>query len=136
MAARVLRAACVAAVGLTLSAADVVHRDNMVGEIRYHTIQKNDTLLDVARRYDLGYVELVAANPGIDPWVPKPGTKILLPTAHLVPDAPHEGIVINLVEMRLYYFPAHAGGVVSFPIGIRVEGWGTPLGTTRVVLKP
>jgi L,D-transpeptidase ErfK/SrfK len=133
--ARVLRAACAAAIGLMLSAADVVHKEDMVGEIRHYTIQKEDTLLDVARQYDLGYVELVAANPGVDAWIPKPGTRILLPTAHLIPDAPREGIVINVAEMRLYYFPADAGGVVTFPIGIGVEGWGTPLGTTRVVSK-
>jgi L,D-transpeptidase ErfK/SrfK len=131
---RVLRAACAAAVGLSLSAA-VVPKQDMVGEIRHYTIEDKDTLLDVARRYDLGYVELVAANPGVDPWIPKPGTRIVLPTAHLLPDAPREGIVINLPEMRLYYFPPEAGGVVSFPIGIGVEGWETPLGTTSVVSK-
>jgi phage tail protein X len=60
-----------------------------------------DTLLDVARRFSLGYVEIVAANPGTDPWIPGEGTNVVLPTVHLPPEAAPEGIVINLADMRL-----------------------------------
>jgi L,D-transpeptidase ErfK/SrfK len=94
-----------------------------------------DTLLDVARRFKLGYVEIVAANPGTDPWIPGEGTNIVLPTVHLPPDAPAEGIVVNLADMRLYYFAEPGGPMQSFPIGIGRDGLLTPLGTTEVVRK-
>ncbi len=95
----------------------------------------DDTLLEVARRFDLGYVEMVAANPGTDPWVPGEGTNVVLPTMHMPPDAPHEGIVINLGDMRLYYFAQPDGPMQSFPIGIGRDGLNTPRGTTEVVRK-
>jgi L,D-transpeptidase ErfK/SrfK len=94
-----------------------------------------DTLLDVARRFSLGYVEIVAANPGTDPWIPGEGTTVVLPTVHLPPDAASEGIVINLADMRLYYFAEPGGPMQSFPIGIGREGLLTPLGSTEVVRK-
>ena len=95
----------------------------------------DDTLLDVARRFSLGYVEIVAANPGTDPWIPGEGTNVVLPTVHLPPDAEPEGIVINLADMRLYYFAEPGGPMQSFPIGIGREGLLTPLGSTEVVRK-
>ena len=94
-----------------------------------------DTLLDVARRFSLGYVEIVAANPGTDPWIPGEGTNVVLPTVHLPPEAAPEGIVINLADMRLYYFAEPGGPMQSFPIGIGREGLLTPLGSTTVVRK-
>jgi L,D-transpeptidase ErfK/SrfK len=94
-----------------------------------------DTLLDVARRFDLGYVEIVAANPGTDPWIPGEGTNVVLPTVHLPPDAAPEGIIVNLADMRLYYFAEPGGSMQSFPIGIGREGLLTPLGSTEVVRK-
>jgi L,D-transpeptidase ErfK/SrfK len=94
-----------------------------------------DTLLDVARRFSLGYVEIVAANPGTDPWIPGEGTNVVLPTVHLPPDAAPEGIIINLADMRLYYFAEPGGTMQSFPIGIGREGLLTPLGSTEVVRK-
>jgi L,D-transpeptidase ErfK/SrfK len=94
-----------------------------------------DTLLDVARRFKLGYVEIVAANPGTDPWIPGEGTNVVLPTVHLPPDAAPEGIIINLGDMRLYYFEEPGGAMQSFPIGIGRDGLLTPLGSTEVVRK-
>jgi L,D-transpeptidase ErfK/SrfK len=94
-----------------------------------------DTLLDVARRFKLGYVEIVAANPGTDPWIPGEGTNVVLPTVHLPPDAAPEGIVINLADMRLYYFEEPGGPMQSFPIGIGRDGLLTPIGSTEVVRK-
>jgi L,D-transpeptidase ErfK/SrfK len=94
-----------------------------------------DTLLEVARRFNLGYVELVAANPGTDPWLPGEGTNVVLPTVHLMPDAEPEGIVINLADMRLYYFHAPDEEPISYPIGIGRDGLLTPTGTTSVVRK-
>jgi L,D-transpeptidase ErfK/SrfK len=98
----------------------------------------DDTLLELARRFKLGYVEMVAANPGTDPWVPGEGTQVTLPTIHLMPnlevDDP-EGIIINLADMRLYFFQKPGDAPQSFPIGIGRDGLGTPTGTTKVVGK-
>ena len=112
---------------------------DVVGRLRYTTIQGDETLLDIARAYDLGYDEILAANPGVDPWTPPVGQRVLLPMAHVLPDAPREGLVINLAARRLYYFPPAANGqprtVVTHPIGIGREGWATPLGKTQVARK-
>jgi L,D-transpeptidase ErfK/SrfK len=107
---------------------------DILGVLGQHTVAAGDTLVDLARRYDLGFVELRAANPEADTWAPPAGTTLVLPTAHLLPEAPRQGIVINLAELRLYYFD-RAGTVVTFPIGIGGEGWETPVGQTRVVGK-
>ena len=95
----------------------------------------DDTLLDVARRFKLGYVEMVAANPGTDPWVPGEGTNVVLPTVHLLPVAEPEGIIINLADMRLYYFEAPGAPMQSFPIGIGRDGLKTPLGSSTITRK-
>jgi L,D-transpeptidase ErfK/SrfK len=94
-----------------------------------------DTLLEVARRFKLGYVEIVAANPDTDPWLPGEGTDVVLPTVHLLPRAQPEGIVINLADMRLYYYGADGERPRSYPIGIGRDGLTTPLGSTEVVRK-
>lgn len=109
--------------------------NGVVGRLSYHRITGQETLLEIARLYDLGYIELVAANPGIDPWLPEPGRTLLLPTAHLLPTAPPQGIVINLPELRLYYFDPHKDEVVTLPIGVGRAGRETPIGTTGIVRK-
>jgi L,D-transpeptidase ErfK/SrfK len=112
---------------------------DVVGEVQVIRARYEDTFLDIARAYDLGYDELVDANPGVDPWLPGAGTRIVLPTQFVLPDAPREGIVLNLAAKRLFYFPEPRPGelpqVVTHPVGIGREGWGTPLGTTKVVAK-
>ncbi|GAB4350377.1 MAG: L,D-transpeptidase family protein [Immundisolibacter sp.] len=112
---------------------------DVVGRLRYTTVQGEQTLLDIARAYDLGYDEIRAANPTVDPWTPPAGQRIVLPTAHVLPQTPRRGIVINLPARRLfYYLPAEPGAprrVITHPIGIGREGWATPLGTTRVARK-
>lgn len=99
----------------------------------------NDTLSDLARAYGLGYDEIVAANPDVNPWLPGENTPILLPTQYVLPDVPKEGIVLNIASKRLFYFPAVAAGekqlVQTYPIGIGRVGWETPLGVTHVVSK-
>ncbi|MHC4984159.1 MAG: L,D-transpeptidase family protein [Planctomycetota bacterium] len=117
------------------AAAEPRHGTDMIGELLAYQTVEDDTLLHVARDNGLGFVELIAANPGLDPWIPPPGSPVLLPTAHLLPDAPREGIVINLAELRLYYFPEAQGPAVSFPLGIGQAGWETPVGRTEVVRK-
>lgn len=112
---------------------------DVVGRLRHTTVQGEETLLDIARAYDLGYDEMLAANPGVDPWTPPAGQRLLLPTAHVLPDAQREGIVINLAARRLYYYPPQRSGasrrVITHPIGIGREGWATPLGRTTVAKK-
>jgi len=98
-----------------------------------------NTFSDLAREYGLGYDEMVAANPDVDPWLPGDRTPVLLPTQYIVPDVPREGIVLNIAAKRLYYFPkvaeGHAQTVLTYPIGIGRVGWETPVGTTEVVSK-
>lgn len=114
-------------------------RDDVVGTLQVTTTSKEDTLSDIARRFNLGYEEIVNANPTIDPWLPGEGTRIVIPTQFVLPDAPRQGIVINLAAMRLFYFPKAKAGepqkVITHPVGIGRVEWKTPEGMTRVVSK-
>ncbi len=98
-----------------------------------------DTLLDIARSFDLGYGDMVNANPDIDAWVPGENQRVIVPTRFILPDAPRKGIVVNIPEMRLYYYPAKQAGqpqqVVTHPIGIGREGRDTPLGKLSIIQK-
>lgn len=111
----------------------------VVGEPQVVFATDNDTLSDLARTYGLGYDEIIAANPGVDPWLPGAGTPILLPTQYVLPDVEHEGVVLNIATKRLFYFPAaepeKPRQVRTYPIGIGRIGWETPLGETMVVSK-
>jgi len=106
-----------------------------IGQMGRYSAHRDDTLMDISRRFDLGFVEVRAANPKVAVWLPGEGTEVLLPSWHLLPDAPRKGIVINLSEMRLYYFPEGEAPVETFPIGIGRDGRLTPKGSTRVVSK-
>jgi L,D-transpeptidase ErfK/SrfK len=106
-----------------------------IGEVRHFAVRPEDTLLDIARDADLGYTQLVTANRGVDAWKPGVGRDIVLPELYLLPSGPRQGIVINLVQQRLFYFPAAGGTVETFPIGVGVQGKATPNGTTRVLEK-
>ncbi len=112
---------------------------NMVGQIRVITPDPSNTILDIARHYDLGYNEITAANPGVSIWLPGAGTRIVVPTEFILPPRPWTGIVINIAQRRLYYFPRpkgkEAATVVTFPTGISRPGWSTPLGKTRIIAK-
>ena len=108
---------------------------DMIGQMRHVVADYEDTLLDLARANGLGYVEMIAANRGIDPWVPGKSTSVVLPTAHVLPDAERVGLVVNLAEHRLYYFGPPGTEPVTFPLGVGREGWSTPLGTTEIVRK-
>lgn len=130
-----LSAGCGHAAGKSVGNAAGNAEADLVGRMGTYQTVYEDTLHEVARRFDLGFVELVAANPGIDPWLPGVGTEVTLPTAHLLPDAPREGLVINLAEMRLYYFPTPGGPPETYPVGIGREGRTTPLGKTRIQRK-
>ncbi|WP_292919463.1 L,D-transpeptidase family protein [Nitrosomonas sp.] len=114
-------------------------REDVVGKLQIITAHEDDTLSDIARRFNLGYEEIVSANPQIDPWLPKAGTKIVIPTQFVLPDAPRQGIVINLAAMRLFYFPQTKAGepqrVITHPVGIGRVEWKTPEGMTRITAK-
>jgi L,D-transpeptidase ErfK/SrfK len=113
--------------------------DNVVGFVTTAIAEQQDTLLDIGRRYGVGYEEIISANPGVDPWLPGDGTEILIPTRFILPEAPREGIVVNLPEHRLYYYPPTKPGeravVRTYPISTGKMDWKTPLGVTRVVSK-
>ncbi|MCB9963592.1 MAG: L,D-transpeptidase family protein [Rhodospirillales bacterium] len=114
--------------------AGAVYDKDYIGLPETYRAVYEDTFIKIARDNDLGYVEMRAANPDIDPWIPGDGTKIILPKQHLLPDAPRDGIIINLPEMRLYYFPKK-GAPETFAIGIGRDGLDTPTGVTKVMRK-
>lgn len=113
--------------------------DAVIGEVQYAIARHEDTLLDIGRRFGVGYEEIVAANPGVDPWLPGEGTQVLIPSQYILPDVPREGVVVSLAEHRLYYFPKPKPGetpvVKTYPISIGKMDWKTPLGLTRIVNK-
>jgi L,D-transpeptidase ErfK/SrfK len=113
--------------------------DSVIGQFQHVRLSSADTFADIARQYDVGYNELVAANPDVDPWLPRDGTQIVIPTQFVLPNVPWKGIVVNIAEMRLYYFPASQNNgfslVYTFPIGIGRDNWETPLGDFKVVEK-
>lgn len=114
-------------------------QNDLVGVVQVTKSTKEDTLPDIARRFNIGYEEIVRANPKVDPWLPGAGRDIILPTQFILPNAPRQGLVINIAAMRAYYFPKPAKGakqlVYTYPIGIGKVGWSTPQGTTKVVRK-
>lgn len=117
------------------SAADLPVRGEIIGTAGEYLIEDQDTLLDIARRFDLGFVELRAANPTIDVWLPAAGTRLTLPTAHILPDVERIGIVINLPEQRLYFFQHASFVVLTFPLGTPRVGCPIPRGTTTIIRK-
>jgi L,D-transpeptidase ErfK/SrfK len=128
----------IAAAGILLLATPQLWAASILPIIGIPTVyeaHEEDTLLDVARTYDVGYVEIRTANPNLDPWMPGAGSLINVPTQHLLPAGPRRGIVINLSELRLYYFPPRAAAPLSFPIGIGDEGKETPVGHTTIARK-
>jgi L,D-transpeptidase ErfK/SrfK len=113
--------------------------DSVVGQVTRTQARFEQTLPDIARIHKLGFGELKRANQDVDSWIPGAGQEVVLPTQHILPVAPHEGIIINIPEMRLYYFPKAANGdtrqVITFPIGIGREGRSTPYIATTIIQK-
>ncbi|MFA7455898.1 MAG: L,D-transpeptidase family protein [Micavibrio sp.] len=123
-------------VAMPVSAGAQTYQKDYIGKAQTYRAKFEDTLVHLAREHNLGFVEMRAANPRLDPWLPGEGAKVILPTRHILPDAPREGIVINLAEMRLYYFPAGtAAEPPSYPISPGREGLRTPVGTTTIQRK-
>ncbi len=112
---------------------------DVVGSTSMVVASEEDTLLDIARAHGLGYEDIVRSNPDVDPWLPGEGTEVLLPTRFILPPGPRTGIVLNLPELRLYYYPPVKKGEVpvveTHPVSIGRMDWATPLGKTKIVNK-
>ena len=112
---------------------------DVVGAVTTVTAREDDTLLDIARRHGLGYEDIVRANPDVDTWLPGEGTEVVLPTRYVLPPGPRAGVVLNLAEYRLYYYPTPKAGeqavVMTYPISIGRMDWETPLGRTSIISK-
>ncbi len=113
--------------------------NDVVGALTIVTARADDTLLDIARRHGLGYEDIVRANPDVDTWLPGEGTAVTLPTRYVLPHGPRNGVVLNLAEYRLYYYPTPEEGqpavVMTYPISIGRMDWETPLGRTTIISK-
>jgi L,D-transpeptidase ErfK/SrfK len=117
----------------------------LIGETQVLFARYENTFTAIGRRFDVGYEEMRAANPGVDQWLPGEATPVYLPTQSVLPDVPREGILINVPAMRLYYFTTESGTsatakapatkVTTHPVGIGAEGWATPIADAKVVQK-
>lgn len=127
----------VLALMLTTIAVPTAHayERDYVGKMEIYRAKYEDTLVHLARANSLGFVEMRAANPNLDPWIPGSGARVVLPTQYLLPDAPRSGIVINLPEMRLYYYAKPGAAPLTYPISPGREGLYTPVGTTTITHK-
>jgi len=113
---------------------------DLIGQEEFLVGTNVETLADVARQFSVGHQEIRLANPDVEFWLLPPDARVLLPKRHILPRAVREGIVLNVPEMRLYYFPRACGddqpcSVQTFPVSIGQMDWNTPLGTTRVTAK-
>ena len=113
--------------------------DDVIGELEHTRVGAGDTLLDIARRHNLGQQEILLANPDVDRWLPSTGAAVLLPHRHILPKAKRTGLILNVPEMRLYYFPKPGLGqspvIITHPVSVGRMDWKTPLGTTQIVAK-
>ena len=112
---------------------------DVVGTVEYIVAGRDDTLLDIARRYDIGQNEILLANPDVDRWMPADQSRVVLPSRYIIPRAERTGVILNLPEMRLYYFPKPQQGespqMITHPISVGRMDWNTPLGNTKIVSK-
>ena len=115
------------------------HFDEVVGAPVSVAASRDETLLDIARRFDVGQEEILWANPSVDRWLPAEGAEVIVPATYVLPRTPRTGLVLNVPEMRLYFYPPRAPGqqaaVHTFPVSIGRMDWATPLGHTRIVEK-
>ncbi|MGE5800492.1 MAG: L,D-transpeptidase family protein [Syntrophaceae bacterium] len=113
---------------------DAPKSNQVIGQLAVVPIQDGDTLPDIARHFSLGHEEISSANPGVDVWAPQAGSRVLLPLMFVLPDAPRQGIVINLASMRLFHY-GKTRAVLTYPVGIGEEGRSTPMGAMIVERK-
>jgi L,D-transpeptidase ErfK/SrfK len=135
--------ACLAVAGVQPAEATVytlpTPDTSVVGEDQTVETVYEDTLYDLASKYSLGSEEIIRVNPKVDPWLPGAGKTLIVPGRHILPPGPREGIVVNLPEHRLYYYPKPKRGgpieVITYPVSIGKMDWRTPLGVTHVISK-
>ncbi len=112
---------------------------DIFGQTKTIKVSSKDTLLDIARQYDIGQAEILLANPNVDRWLPEDNDEVILPSRYIIPNVDRKGLVINLAEMRVYYFPETQNGnkpvVITHPVGIGRMDWITPLGTSKIIEK-
>ena len=109
---------------------------DLVGRAQTVTARHEDTLLDIARTHGQGYADIRLANPHLDAWAPGAGARVHIPTRYVLPEhAQPRGLVLNVPEMRLYYFLPGEGRVWTYPVGIGREGWSIPFADARVTEK-
>ncbi len=112
---------------------------DVFGQTKTIKVSSKDTLLDIARQYDIGQAEILIANPNVDRWLPNDDDEVVLPSRYIIPDVDRKGLVVNLAEMRIYYFPETKNGnkpvVTTHPVGIGRMDWVTPLGISKIVEK-
>ncbi|GKS69923.1 L,D-transpeptidase ErfK/SrfK [Nitrosomonas sp. PY1] len=113
---------------------------DIFGQIKTIKVNSKDTLLDIARQYDIGQAEILLANPSVDRWLPEDNDEVILPSRYIIPNVDRKGLVINLAEMRVYYFPETKNSnnkpvVITHPVGIGRMDWITPLGTSKIIEK-
>ena len=113
--------------------------DSVIGQMDSVVVGRDTTLLDIARKYGFGFHDIKLLNPTIDTWMPNDGAVVHLPSQFILPNVPRNGIVLNIPEMRLYYFPKKKKGepqkIITYPLGVGREGWATPYKQTRVIGK-
>lgn len=115
---------------------DLAGDQAVIGTLAAVNTEENDTLSDIARHFGLGYNDVTRANPAVQPWTPEPDSLVLLPLQFILPNTPHQGITLNLANMRLFYYPKNEPGkLYTYPVGIGRQGWNTPTGTTRIATK-
>lgn len=107
----------------------------MVGGLQYHVVKPHETMAEIAKQYDVGFLALMAANKGVDPFLPQEGYVLTIPSQIILPNVPYEGIVVNLAELRLYYFVPDSNIVHIFPVGIGRIGRDTPEMETSISQK-
>jgi L,D-transpeptidase ErfK/SrfK len=112
---------------------------DVVGQVQHITAHRDETLLDLARDFDLGQQEILLANPEVDRWLPKENSVVVLPRRFIIPKVERRGLILNLPEMRLYYFPdpklTESPVMITHPVSVGRMDWETPLGITRIVSK-
>ena len=108
---------------------------DIIGNIQVTTVQTGESLGEIGRKFGLGVYEMIEANPNLSPWEPKVGAAVIVPTEFILPRGKRQGIVINLAEMRIYYFHPNQKLVTTYPVGIGKRGWGTPLGYGSITQK-
>lgn len=112
-----------------------VKDSRIVGNLQYHMVKKGESMAQIAKQYDVGFLALMAANKGVDPFLPKAGYVLTIPSQIILPDVDYQGVVINLAELRLYYFEPNQHTVSVFPVGIGRIGRDTPVMKTAISQK-